>query len=374
MNRFLIRCSVVIMFLFLVFHAFAYQNLKDILSIPDVSISKPFFSPSRGEEVNILYKLTQDAKVTIKIYDPDFGVIRNLIVNKKCKKGINKGVWDGRDDDNTMVPDEAYFFTIEAKNKKQSIAYDPTTFSGGEELFVPISNFNREAGTLNFVLKKQTRILFRVGIKNGPLLRTLVDWKPQPKGENTVYWNCLDETDKIDIASQPDFSMMIAGFELPENSIITYGNKTMDYFGYKEKRKTKEKKEKNTHLRENVTLSKHYFMERIMDRSPKVHIKFPHIKEEKEKLLELSGRVIIQVDLGEEDKKYFTYNQFEIIFSVDGQYFMEETNGYVPYNWVWDTNQFSDGEHFLTVNVASLKNQIGASSVKVIINNKNDLR
>jgi len=362
------------MFLFLVFHAFAYQNLKDILSILDVSISKPFFSPSRGEEVNILYKLTQDAKVTIKIYDPDFGVIRSLILSKKCKIGINKEVWNGRDDDNAMVPDEAYFFTIEAKNKKQSIAYDPTTFSGGEELFVPVSNFNREAGTLNFVLKKQTRILFRVGIKNGPLLRTLVDWKPQPKGENTVYWNCLDETDKIDIASQPNFSMMIAGFELPENSIITYGNKTMDYFGYKERGKTQEKKEKNTHQRENVTLSKHYFMERIMDRSPKVHIKFPHIKEEKEKLLELSGRVIIQVDLGEEDKKYFTYNQFEIIFSVDGQYFMEETNGYVPYNWVWDTNQFSDGEHFLTVNVASLKNQIGASSVKVIINNKNDLR
>lgn len=374
MNRFLNKFSVVTMFLFLVSYAFSYQDIKNVLNIFDVSISNPVFSPSRGEEVNILCKLTQDAKVTIKIYDPDFGLVRNLIVDKKCEKGIINEVWDGRDDNNTIVPDEAYFFTIEAKNTKQSTAYDPTTFSGGEELFVPLSSFNREAGTLNYVLKKQTRILFRVGIKNGPLLRTLVDWKPQPKGENTVYWNCLDETDKIDIAGQPNFSMMIAGFELPENSIITYGNKTLAYFEYKEKVKTQEKKEKNTHQRENVTLSKHYFMERIMDRSPKVLIKFPHIKEEKEKLIELSERVIIQVDLGEEDKKYFTRNQFEIIFSVDGQYFMEETNGYVPYNWVWDTNQFSDGEHFLTVNVASLKNQIGASSVKVIINNKKDLR
>jgi hypothetical protein len=344
------------------------QSQVNVPEISNVSISRTQFNPSNGENLMIAFSLNQDSKVTIKIYDSDYGLIRYLVYNKECKKGSNAETWDGRDDCNEVVPDEAYFFTIEAHSGKFRTMYDPTTFSGGEEVCLDTARIDQEAGTVNYILKKATRILFRAGIENGPLLETLEDWKPRPKGENTVYWNGMDDTGRIRITSLPNFKMTVGGFELPENSVIIYGNKTTSYFEYKEKTKPKETKERGNLKREGAALSRHYFLDRNIDRSPKVKIKFPSIASV-HSLPQLKDGVIVQVDLSQDDRKYFAQNQFEIVFAVDGQYFMEETNGYVPYNWVWDTTQFPDGEHLLTINVASLNDQIGASSIKVAIKN-----
>jgi len=346
----------------------AAQSQAKIPEISNVSISRPQFNASNGESLTIFFSLNQDSKITIRIYDPDHGLIRYLAHDKECKKGTNKEIWDGRDDHNDIVPDEAYFITIEAQSGKFRTTYDPTMFSGGEEIYLNTAQIDQEAGTVNYFLKKATRVLFRAGIENGPLLITVDDWKPRPKGENTVYWNGIDDTGKIRITSLPNFIMTVGGFELPENSVIAYGDKTTTYIEYRERVKPKETKERGNLKRGGAALSRHYFIDRNRDRSPKVEIRFPSAANE-QTLPQLKDRVIVQVDLSQEDKKYFTMNQFEIVFAVDGQYFMEETNGYVPYNWSWDTTQFPDGEHFLTVNVASLNDQIGASSRKVVIKN-----
>lgn len=361
-------CARVALIIFAAIGLSAAQSQAKIPEISNVSISRPQFNPSNGESLTIFFSLNQDSKITIRIYDPDHGLIRYLVHGKDYKKGTNKEIWDGRDERNDIVPDEAYFFTIEAQSGKFRTMYDPTTFSGGEELYLDTANIDQEAGTVNYFLKKATRILFRSGIENGPLLITLEDWKPRPKGENTVYWNGMDDSGRIRIANLPNFKMTLGGVELPENSAIAYGNKTTSYFEYKEKAKPKETKGKGNLKRGGAALSRHYFIDRNRDRSPKVEIKFPSAANE-QTLPQLKDRVVIQVDISQEDKKYFTMNQFEIVFAVDGQYFMEETNGYVPYNWVWDTTQFPDGEHFLTINVASLNDQIGTSSRKVIIKN-----
>jgi hypothetical protein len=363
-----IRYSGIAILLLAAFVILEAQGQVNVPEISNVSISRPQFNPSNGENLKIAFSLNEDSKVAIKIYDPDHGLIRYLVYNKECRKGINTEVWDGKDDHNEVVPDEAYFFTIEAHSGKFRTMYDPTASSGGEEIYLDTVRIDQEAGTVNYFLKKATRILFRTGIENGPLLATLEDWKPRPRGENTVYWSGTDETGKIRIAALPSFKMTVGGFELPENSVIAYGNKKTSYFEYKEKTKPKETKERGNLKRGGAALSRHYFLDRNKDRSPKVKIKFPSIADARS-LPQLKDRVIVQVDLGQDDKKYFTLNLFEIVFAVDGQYFMEETNGYVPYNWVWDTTQFPDGEHLLTVNVASLNDQIGASSLKVAIKN-----
>lgn len=344
------------------------QGQVNVPEISNVSISRPQFNPSNGENLKIAFSLNEDSKVAIKIYDPDHGLIRYLVYNKECKKGPNTETWDGKDNHNEVVPDEAYFFTIEAHSGKFRTMYDPTAFSGGEEVYLDTANIDQEAGTVNYFLKKATRILFRAGIENGPLLATLEDWKPRPRGENTVYWSGTDETGKIRIAALPNFKMTVGGFELPENSVIIYGNKKTTYFEYKEKEKPREIKERGNLQRGGAALSRHYFLERNRDKTPKVNIEFPGLANSGNPIV-MKDRVIIRVDLSPEDKKYFIMNQFEIVFAIDGQYFMEETNGYVPYNWVWDTAQFPDGEHLLTINVASLNDQIGAYSRKIIIKN-----
>ena len=361
-------CAGVALIIFAAIGLSAAQSQAKIPEISNVSISRPQFNPSSGESLKIFFALNQDSKIAIKIYDPDFGLVRYLVHSKECPKGANTEVWDGRDDHNNIVHDEAYFFTIEAQSGKFRTTYDPTTFSGGEEIYLDTVNIDQEAGTVNYLLKKATRILFRAGIENGPLLITLEDWKPRPKGENTVYWNGMDDTGRIRITNLPNFKMTVGGFELPENSAIAYGNKTTSYFEYKERTRPKEIRGRGNLKRGGAALSRHYFIDRNRDRSPKVEIRFPSAGSG-QTLPQLKGRVIVQVDLSQEDKKYFTMNQFEIVFAVDGQYFMEETNGYIPFNWAWDTAQFPDGEHLLTINVASLNDQIGASSRKIMIKN-----
>jgi len=42
-----------------------------------------------------------------------------------------------------------------------------------------------------------------------------------------------------------------------------------------------------------------------------------------------------------------------------------DETGYTPFNWVWDLSNVKEGEHLLTVNVSSFKDQIGVLSRKV---------
>ena len=354
-------------FLAVVFCA-AGQDGSNVLKISDVSVSPEQFNPSNGEKASITYVLSRDAAVKIRIYDPDAGLVAYVVNDKPRPKGLNKETWDGRDERGVVVPDEAYYFTIDVRSRTFRTRYDPTETSGGEEIDLESANFDKEAGIINYVLKKPARIQARAGIENGPLMMTLEDWVPRPRGGNTIYWNGLDDTGKIDVMAQPNFKMTIGGFELPENSLITYGNARPDYWAYRETNKPSETKTMEPLQRTGQALSRHYFMTRIRDRSPRVLISLPSAGPGA--LPVLRGRLIVQVDIGPQNKKYFTMEQFEIVFAVDGRYFVEETNGYVPYNWSWDTTQFPDGEHILTVNVASLNDQIGASSKMVLIKNK----
>ncbi|MDI6793328.1 MAG: hypothetical protein QME81_10745 [bacterium] len=152
-------------------------------------------------------------------------------------------LWDGKDTEGQLVPDEAYFFTIEAVDKKGSIEiYDPTIFSGGEEHDITEAPIDSVSGTINYRLPKMARVMIRLGISGGSLLKTLVDWKPRLAGEVTEYWNGKDQDNLFDLQNHPRFKMIITYFSLPENSVITYGNKKLTYFEYKTGQKERAKK------------------------------------------------------------------------------------------------------------------------------------
>lgn len=347
------------------------------LKIEEVKINPEFFNPTLEEKVKIYYRLSKDAKVTLQIFDPDGGIITNLISNGRREKGLNYEIWDGKDFDKVVVPDQAYFFTIEAEDEsKNRVTYDPTTFSGGQEVDIVDVAHDREAGTISFNFPFSAWVLARLGIKNGALMKTLLDWEPRPKGENIVFWNGKDESGIVDLHSHPKFSMMITTMSFPENSIIATGNSQIDYYEYKKRvaeRKPKKPERPILADKKNFKLSRHYGLPRCKDRAPRFSVSFPEITETTPKGFPIiRGKTLLKVTLDERDKEFITSQRFEIVLYVDDLLFAEEEEGYSPFSWMWDVSRVPDGEHLLTINIVSLNDQVGTQSLKFMVRNTGD--
>lgn len=337
--------------------------------IDNVKISGTSFNPKRGEDIGILYTLKESARVVIDIYDPDYGLIKRLIDNKTKKAGKNKVIWDGKDEKGGVVPNEAYFFTIKAITESNAKdIYDPATFSGGIEHDITKVKIDSISQTLTYKLPEMGRVMIRIGIKGGPLLRNLVQWEPRIAGEVTEFWNGMDEDNLFDLRNDPNFKMIITYFTLHENSVITYGNKDISYREYKSANIpeiTKEKRPRNDKL---TGISPHYKIPRVVDYAPQITMTFPLVKERDSNGIPLlKGKVLVRVELNKNEKEFFTNQQYEVAFFLDKLFHAEEEVGYSPYNWVWNVSSVSEGEHILTLNMSSFKDQIGVISKKVKI-------
>ncbi|MEW6606183.1 MAG: 6-bladed beta-propeller, partial [bacterium] len=98
------------------------SNLQifDISSyITNVSAYPYIFSPNddnQKDTTTIIYHLPEEAKVTIKIYNTNYELVRDLIVEVNKPSGTNTEIWDGKDNSNIVVEDGEYVYKIDAVN------------------------------------------------------------------------------------------------------------------------------------------------------------------------------------------------------------------------------------------------------------------
>lgn len=334
-------------------------------AVDAVSLSRAALNPSQGESVAISYKLASADRVWVRIYDPDGGLVRTLVDGEKRNAGQHKDTWDGKDLQGKPVPDEAYFFTVETG---AGAVYDPTTFSGGVVGDLTDARFDRQAGTVSYRLPAPSRVLIRLGVQNGPMLKTLVDWKPRAAGAITEYWNGRDEDDLVDLWGRPGFNALVTYVTLPDASVITYGNKAVAYRDYKlgvaRGRPVKPRREPTREAREH--LRPEGLVPPAWGRAPRVSMSFPQLPASA-KVPELRKEVVARVEVDPADRDLLLKDQFEIIFFVDNVFFAEAERGHLPFNWTWELHQLPPGEHVLTVNVSSFKGQVGVASRKIRI-------
>ena len=85
--------------------------------ISNVSDSPDAFSPNadnRYDTSTISYFLTKKGSVTIKLYDENNNLVRTLKDNLLESEGANTAIWDGRDDNDNLLADGTYVYTIDA--------------------------------------------------------------------------------------------------------------------------------------------------------------------------------------------------------------------------------------------------------------------
>lgn len=335
--------------------------------LSNIKISKTSFNPQYGQRVDISFHLSKPAKVTTHVYDPDWELVKTIVDDKNLVQGEQIVSWNGKDMDGNVMPDEAYFCTITAEDKTGTKEiYDPTTFTGGIEHDITSADISPENGTLIYKMPEMGRVLIRTGIEGGPLLNTVVDWKPRIKGMVTEYWNGKDKDNLVDLYNHPKFKMLITYFSLPDNSVISYGNKRIEYRDYKRSLIVQRPAKKKRASPASKT-SQHYRLSRTVDYSPDVKIDFINTQgtDSDGTTIILKGKTIVKVELDEQDKVIFQNQQFEIVFFLDNEFYAEDEAGYTPFNWVWDLSNVEEGEHLLTVNLSSFKDQIGILSRKV---------
>ena len=148
---------------------------------------------------------------------------------------------------------------------------------------------------------------------------------------------------------------------------VTYHYEKQDYFDYKMNKVSKQtSKPARPRLPFEAERSLHYGILRLADRTPDFLLNVLDVPMNEEGIPILSDRTRVRVELTPETLKWFAQKRYEIIFFVDGLFYAEEGQGYSPYTWLWTTKKIKPGVHLLTVNVASLTDQIGCESIFVL--------
>jgi hypothetical protein len=337
------------------------------LSVYGVSVSATSFNPAHGDKMDVRYSLSREARLTVKVFDADQQLVQTLVSNSPRKAGPNKETWDGKDLDGMVVPNEAYFFSLEAEDSSaRKVVYDPMTFSGGESADLTQGQFSRENGTLSYQLSQPSRVLLRAGIPGSALLKTIVDWKPRVAGEITEYWNGKDESNLIDVWNTQNYMLILTYMTLPETSVITVGNDKYDYRTYKTNLKTPRPVKEERPMMNARKISPHFLKSRLTDRTFKVQLTLPELdKGATTATPAAKDKLMVRVDIPDEDRDVALNQQYEIILFVDTVFYAEEERGHLPFNYPLELTNLPPGEHTLTVNVITFGDQIGIGSRKI---------
>lgn len=282
--------------------------------------------------------------------------------------------WDGKDMDGNIVPDEAYFFTIEAADSRGHFAlYDPTATSGGDPVTLQDLSYDRDKKLLTYWLTADARVRIRAGVSSGgPLLKTLVNGVPKASGLQELTWDGKDESGIISAVDVKGYIWSADAVSLPENSIICLGNSETDIFHYQKEvagrrpiKPTRPQPEKRRKALTDIN-----YMPIKLGLEPKFRIEIARTEESAQDNPPLvKGRLPIRIHLDEQVKKYATEQRYELLFFVNFKFISELEEGHSPINWTWDSTQVENGEHTVTVNVITLDGQSSSGSVKVSVKN-----
>lgn len=208
------------------------SNVKHERIIQHVSVSRTSLNLSTGEATAVDAMVSRASRLDVQVIDRDGFVVRTL-PSKSGTAGVNSFLWDGRDDRGGLVPDEVYSFRVVADGGADE--YFPAAHASGMVAVDPLS-YSRATATLTYRLKAPSRVHVQAGTvrtgADGPVLKTVVDRQPRDAGTIAEHWSGFDESGSLYVPDLPGFAIAIAATPLPENSVITYGNRKQPFLDY----------------------------------------------------------------------------------------------------------------------------------------------
>ncbi|MFN0063311.1 MAG: hypothetical protein ACKVPX_12465 [Myxococcaceae bacterium] len=324
------------------------------------------FHPSRGETVSLPFSLETPCEVGAEIFTGDGDGVRKLTAKIPFAAKNKALVWDGKDDLGQVVPDEAYHAVWTYRCGGVEGVLDERRTSGGIPL-EPLPLSVSGDGNLTLNLPAPARVLVRVGIKGGAMLRALHLWAPSTKGTLRIAWNGIDASGVERLVGTPGLVFMARAFSLPNQTLLTSGNTALTYFDYRQKRRfpvPKASLADKTLVRDGKRIAREALIPVSLLRDPRVRLSLAQpAKTTSSGESVVKGPVTFRVEVPREDQWLVEQSLYEVSFFLDGQFVSEEETGYTPLSWRWDPKGVTKGRHVMTVNVAGFWGHVGVASV-----------
>ncbi|MCI0415388.1 hypothetical protein L0222_21660 [bacterium] len=205
--------------------------------IKDILVSKKFFNPTIAERIDIEFDVALSGILTIQLLDRDGYVVRHLMKSKKINAGKQKQCWDGLDESGQIVPDEAFSIKIAFDADGKKFTYFPAA-EEQKELTAEIGYYDRSNRILTYKLPQPARVHIQAGSAVidpktkkalGPVLKTVVNREPRTGGSLVQPWTGYSDDNSIYIPDLPNFVFSISATALPENAILTTGNRNLTF-------------------------------------------------------------------------------------------------------------------------------------------------
>lgn len=335
-----------------------------------VRTSAAEFAPARGESVIYTVRADSQGELTLEILSADGDTVRRLR-RAISSAGEHALAWDGRDERGGVVPDEAWCARVVLEREGRRVVDDPCARSGGEVLpsLEPVLG---AGGDISYTLPHAARVLIRVGVKNGAMLRSLSVWRPRPAGRNLQRWNGFDDSGVVDLRSEARrdrLAMLVTAFRLPDFSVISTGGEGLAYREWRLAQGWSEAAEPGSAaaaplVRDGQRIARAHHMPRYKDREPRITLAL--VGRDGAPLAAgsaLPREVRVLVDLHPDDRWLMQEQLYEVAFFVDGEFVSEEENGYVPIGWIWNTESLIEGRHLLTVNLTGFSGRVGTRTL-----------
>src|SRR5882724_11267242 len=192
--------------------------------IDNVRIDRPSILAGL-DRVTLSARFLRDGRVTVGVIDRDGYRVRTVARDVSAHSGEVSWQWDGRDDDGSPVPDEAYSWRIDWSSGLAHETWFPANREPAATLSIPARYYDGRGGTLSYVLPVAARVHIQCGTAfrnpktnatDGAVMKTLVNREPRQQGSVAEHWTGFDESGQIYIPALPGFVTAIAATPLPE--------------------------------------------------------------------------------------------------------------------------------------------------------------
>ncbi len=331
-----------------------------------VQVAPTLIDVGENETSRISWYQSQPGIIKVFICNLDGKIVKTLYESHASEFGTQQVVWDGRDELGNLCPNGVYLPIIKVSTDNRGTqVYNSTTAPWGADLSQSDVTYNAAAGKITYQLAQPALCLLRVGERDGgPVYITLSDWEPRVAGYHEKSWNGMDGGGLVWAADKEKLQIVLDAFSTPENAILITGstNPSHKFEGIKKRFPLHPPfaRKMMLHALHNREICHDFAIQVDIIRPERISNNIPVI----------TGKAALLISIGSQvTQARLVREKFELYLFVDGAFISEGPRKTLPAQLMLDSNKLSNGEHIITVNLRTLEDHVGTTSLKVTVDN-----
>ncbi len=324
-----------------------------------------------GESASWRLRTDSTATIRAKLWDGRDRLVRTLFLGEGLPAGDHKLTWDLLDEGGRRAPDGYYLLTFELQDGEEAYIWDPSDRSGGNRLAASAVRYDSVAEEVRYTLPKPAIVRIHLGLRDGPLLRTLVDWVVRPHGGQAESWDGFDASGVQRFSSSRELDIAIWAYELPVNAVIVDRNEPPASADRRPIRPQFLDGGDRRELRSRTIPAEpdrldHWWQKQGSRYNPVARLEpLAGIRRDDRGVILADGPVRMSFGVAPEDEDLLLQQRFEAMVYLDGRFLFEEEQGYLPFVWTLDPLKLTAGDHVVTIVAGTYGGHFATASLKV---------